>query len=161
MRKRKNVGHLTRKVLSEMKSVFLLYHEFETPELERETLIGVYSSRGAAEEAIERNRMLGGFRDWPDGFTIAETNLDEDFYKSGLSFLDHIYVSLKDTDPEEWVCVGADYLPRERYRIFQSQGDTETERWAFSPGQIVVCEKRTINGQPNCLVAVALAEEST
>lgn len=73
-----------------MTGVYLLYHQFEfrDPRLEdledRAKLIGVYSDRTAAEQAIERVKNLPGFRDYPDGFVIDEYVLNEDNWSEGF-----------------------------------------------------------------------------
>jgi hypothetical protein len=38
--------------------------------------IGWYSSRAKAIEAIERSKVLEGFRDYPDGYAIVEIEVD-------------------------------------------------------------------------------------
>lgn len=142
-----------------MQTVFVLQHEHEIGGgCENELLIGVYSSHTAAEAAIERVRSQPGFREWPDGFNIYSYVIDEDNWKEGFCSVAHILVELKGSEAPTWKCVGAESLPGDRYRIFLSEGDTDTARWAFTPGQIVRCERRTHDGEPNCLVAVELVE---
>ena len=59
--------------------VFPLYHEYERPNGYAESKgLGIYSTREKAAAAIERYRILEGFRDYPDGFVIYETTLDKD-----------------------------------------------------------------------------------
>ena len=59
--------------------IYPLCHEYELDDGELETKdLGTYSSREKALEAIERYRVLPGFRDWPDGFKIYESVLDLD-----------------------------------------------------------------------------------
>jgi hypothetical protein len=45
--------------------------------------IGVYSSKEAAEKAVERLRVQPGFCDAPDGFTIDRYTLDKDHWSDG------------------------------------------------------------------------------
>ena len=60
-----------------MNSVFILWHtnEFEDGH-EDVKLIGVYSTRQRATEALERVRDQPGFRDRPAGFEISERAID-------------------------------------------------------------------------------------
>jgi hypothetical protein len=50
------------------------------------SLIGVYSTRANAEAAIERARLLPGFKDYPEFFIIDPYKLNEDHWTSGLTF---------------------------------------------------------------------------
>ncbi|HEX9997704.1 MAG TPA: hypothetical protein VGB45_11215 [Abditibacterium sp.] len=54
-------------------------------------MIGVYSTEILAQEAIERLRLLPGFCDAPDGFTIDHYDLDADNWTSGFVTLPGIY----------------------------------------------------------------------
>ena len=47
-------------------------------------LIGIYSTRAKAEAAIDRARVLDGFRDEPDCFILDEVTLDEDNWTDGF-----------------------------------------------------------------------------
>lgn len=47
-------------------------------------LIGVYSSRGLAEKAVERMRLKPGFCETPEGFTIDLYRLDQDHWTEGF-----------------------------------------------------------------------------
>jgi len=47
-------------------------------------LIGVYSSRFAAEEAIDRLRQKPGFCDTPEGFSIDLYRVDQDHWDGGF-----------------------------------------------------------------------------
>ena len=73
-----------------MSGVYLLYHQFEfrnnkQEDLEeRAKLIGVYSSKERAEQAIERLKKKPGFRDYPDGFLIDCYELDQDNWTEGF-----------------------------------------------------------------------------
>jgi hypothetical protein len=64
--------------------VYLLWHThtFED-ECECEKLIGVYSSKHRAEEALQRAAVLPGFCDAKDGFEICPYELNEDQWTSG------------------------------------------------------------------------------
>jgi len=83
-----------------MNSVFIVQHLNVLPdEQENVKLIGVYRSFGAAVAAIERLKVLPGFRDHPTlidplndeqvaGFYVGEYELDKDHWTGG-------YVTLK------------------------------------------------------------------
>jgi len=59
--------------------VFLLWHVHAFADGEEdEKLIGVYSSLGKAEEAIERLKGQPGFVDAPEGFGIYPYAVDKD-----------------------------------------------------------------------------------
>jgi hypothetical protein len=45
--------------------------------------IGIYSTRERAEESVERSRLLPGFREAPEGFTIDLYWLDQDIWDDG------------------------------------------------------------------------------
>jgi hypothetical protein len=49
------------------------------------SLIGVYSTCQNAEAAIERAKVLPGFRDYPDYFLIDSYELNKDHWTSGFS----------------------------------------------------------------------------
>jgi hypothetical protein len=71
------------------KTVFLLWHSRpnENPIDDMDTddkLIGVYSSASEAEAAIQRKLQFVGFRDFPDGFQIAEYVLNRDAWSEGF-----------------------------------------------------------------------------
>jgi len=66
-------------------------HEFEDGE-EDVKMIGVYSTRQRAQEAVERTRALPGFRDAPDGFHIDRYLLDQDHWTEG-------YITVHNTEP--------------------------------------------------------------
>jgi len=54
------------------------------PETGRVKVIGLYSSRVMAEEAMERARVLPGFAQEPEGFTIEQYELDKDHWPRGF-----------------------------------------------------------------------------
>lgn len=47
--------------------------------------LGAYASQDAAAEAVERMKLLPGFRDEPNCFVIDEEELDEVGWKSGFT----------------------------------------------------------------------------
>ena len=65
-----------------MERAYLLQHERH--DTENVKVIGVYSSREAAEAAVERLRLALGFRDYPDGFSVDEYPLDVDHWAEGF-----------------------------------------------------------------------------
>lgn len=68
-----------------MSSVWLLWFEREQKEADDiELLIGVYRTEQAAEAAIGRLKDQPGFRDFPQGFRLAEYTLDEDHWAQGF-----------------------------------------------------------------------------
>ena len=80
-----------------MRTVFVLQHVHTLPDdVEDVKLIGVYSSRDEALKAVDRQRQHPGFRDFPllvdpsvegsgpDGFHIAEYQLDLDYWSEGF-----------------------------------------------------------------------------
>ena len=65
-----------------MEQLFVLLHSL--PETGRVKVVGVYSSRALAEAAEERTRLLPGFADEPDGFTIEQYEVDLDHWPRGF-----------------------------------------------------------------------------
>ena len=54
------------------------------PETGRTKVIGIYSSVDLAEAAIERAKVLPGFIDRPDAFTIDRYDVDMDHWSRGF-----------------------------------------------------------------------------
>jgi hypothetical protein len=65
-----------------MDPLFALLHSL--PETGRVKVVGIYSSRPLAEAAMERTRLLPGFADEPEGFTIDEYEIDKDHWPRGF-----------------------------------------------------------------------------
>ena len=69
---------------SKKRDTFVLYHAYDYGEKKEHTemkVLGVYSSRKKAKEAIERYRYLAGFCDYPKKcFQIDEYNIDYDMW---------------------------------------------------------------------------------
>jgi hypothetical protein len=65
-----------------MELLFVLLHSL--PETGRVKVVGVYSSRELAEAAVERTRLLPGFADEPDGFTIEQYEVGRDHWPRGF-----------------------------------------------------------------------------
>ena len=71
--------------LSKMKNVFVVQHAYETSWGEEEAkFIGVFTSRTAAEEAVQSLKVQPGFRDFPDHFHISEYELDVRHWEDGF-----------------------------------------------------------------------------
>ncbi|WP_443946597.1 hypothetical protein ACJVDH_05680 [Pedobacter sp. AW1-32] len=67
--------------------VYLLWHTHVNENLEDGEdvkLIGAYSTREKAEEALSRSIRLEGFKDFPEGFEISAYKLDKDEWTSGF-----------------------------------------------------------------------------
>lgn len=62
--------------------LYILLHSL--PQTGRVKVVGIYSSRGLAEEAEERSRALPGFSEEPDGFTIEQYEVDKDHWARGF-----------------------------------------------------------------------------
>jgi hypothetical protein len=63
--------------------VFLLNHVREG-DVDEPKLLGVYSSRRRAEDAIARYLDLPGFRDEQEGFVVDRYTVDEDHWREGF-----------------------------------------------------------------------------
>lgn len=65
--------------------VFVLMHTHElSPEREDFKLIGVYSTKAAAESAVKRIKVLPGFSETPEGFCVQAYPLDKDHWTDGF-----------------------------------------------------------------------------
>lgn len=72
-----------------MTLVFLLWHSRDKGNGDTDDkLVGVYSSREAAEAATQRKLTFPGFRDHPDDFEIAPYTIDQDEWSEGFG-VDH------------------------------------------------------------------------
>lgn len=66
--------------------VFVLEHVHVKDDGEEDVkLIGLYSSRARAEEAVVRLISMPGFRDTPEGFSIGEYPIDQDGWAEGYT----------------------------------------------------------------------------
>lgn len=63
--------------------VFLVQHTHDLENEEDVKIIGIYSTREKAEQAIERLRSQAGFKDCPNSFYIDRYKVDEDHWKEG------------------------------------------------------------------------------
>ena len=55
---------------------YVLTHSYEDDDHEDTKLLGVFTSRELATEASKKLVALPGFRDWPDGFSVGEYEVD-------------------------------------------------------------------------------------
>lgn len=65
-----------------MDPLFVLLHN--PSDTGRVKVIGIYSSEALAEEAMERARVLPGFIEQPDCFTIERYDVDKDHWPRGF-----------------------------------------------------------------------------
>ena len=65
-----------------MEPLFVLLHSI--PETGRVKVVGLYSSLDLAEAATARARVLPGFIDEPDGFSIEQYEIDKDHWPRGF-----------------------------------------------------------------------------
>ena len=80
----------------EFRRVYTLHHMKIGPDVDKLSVdeedpaigakeVGEYSTRQKAEEAIERLKSKPGFRDWPGGFRITYSNVDQiDAWETGF-----------------------------------------------------------------------------
>ena len=64
--------------MTEATTVWLAWHERESDGCKEFKMIGVFSTREAAEAAIDARRGKPGFADHPDGFEIGAYVVDRD-----------------------------------------------------------------------------------
>jgi hypothetical protein len=64
--------------------VFVLSHLCPGPEADDEKLLGVFSTREEADQAIAEAVLLPGFSESPDGFHIDEYVVDERCWTEGF-----------------------------------------------------------------------------
>jgi len=67
-----------------MKTLFVVFH-VRNVDVESDTikLIGIYSSKKKATDAVTRYQQKPGFSEHPIGFSIDEYHVDEDYWKEG------------------------------------------------------------------------------
>jgi hypothetical protein len=64
--------------------VFLVQHVHKQGSREVTRIIGIYSSRELAAEAVSRLQLAPGFRDSPSGFSIDEYEKNADHWLDGF-----------------------------------------------------------------------------
>lgn len=67
-----------------MKIVYLLQHLREEDDYEDIKLIGIFSSEDKANESKKKHACLPGFNESPEGFSIDEYKIDQDFWNEGF-----------------------------------------------------------------------------
>ena len=68
-----------------MKTLFIVHHVHSiSSESDNAKLLGVYSSKTNAKNAIARFRQKPGFKEHPDGFLIDEYQIDKDYWSEGF-----------------------------------------------------------------------------
>jgi hypothetical protein len=73
-----------------METVFVLHHVRSDDEFGDDAkLIGVYSTREAAESASHRLKSQPGFVDHPEGWDISRYSLDKDHWQEGFVTVVH------------------------------------------------------------------------
>jgi hypothetical protein len=65
-----------------MSPLYVLLHSL--PETGKVKVVGLYSSKALAEEAVDRAKALPGFLEEPDGFTIEQYEVDRDHWPRGF-----------------------------------------------------------------------------
>ena len=70
----------------DVRGVFIVNHSRQLPNGHEDVkLIGVYASPARAQEAIDRTRLIEGFRDYPGGFTVDQYVIDRDHWQEGFA----------------------------------------------------------------------------
>ena len=137
-----------------MKTVFVLQHEFEWCGRDEVKFIGVYASQADAESAVSRLREQPGFRDWHDGFSIDSYEVGVDHWVEGFVTVVNILVPSK-RKADSYHVAGSVWHPGDLYEISDLD---EPEDAAFSVGDVVRCEERSVEGYgESALVAIAVA----
>ncbi len=63
--------------------VYVLQHWNELPSGVKDgKLIGYYTTEALAQAALDRTKLLPGFRDAPDGFVLRVMRVDEDSFSN-------------------------------------------------------------------------------
>jgi hypothetical protein len=72
----------------DVKCVFIVQHARRFPDGREDVkLIGVYASEARAQEAVARLRLVEGFRDHPNAFSIDRYVVDHDHWADGFRAL--------------------------------------------------------------------------
>ncbi|MFK7900988.1 MAG: hypothetical protein AB8B61_09550 [Cyclobacteriaceae bacterium] len=67
-----------------MKTVFILQHSYDLDGCDETKLIGVYSTKHEAENAVHRLREQEGFKRTIEGFEIDEYEINKDHWTEGF-----------------------------------------------------------------------------
>lgn len=131
-----------------MKTVFVLQHSYEIGGHDETKFIGVYSSQGQANLAVNRLKEMPGFRDRQENFEISEYEIDKDHWTEGYASMIGINVPSKTGG---WTTVQAECLPNKTYKIHELYENDLLGQ--FKHLDIVECEERD-----NLLYAIKLAK---
>lgn len=71
--------------------ILYMVHHVNRPDTEDEDekLIGIYSTKQKAEEAVKRLSEQPGFSESPENFDIGEIGIDEDYWTEGFVTVHH------------------------------------------------------------------------
>ncbi|MFN8395022.1 MAG: hypothetical protein U0176_10275 [Bacteroidia bacterium] len=138
-----------------MESVFIVHHSYEQGDCEETKLIGIYSSRLKAEEAVERLRLQPGFKRMPEHFSIDCYQLDEDHWTEG--FASSIGLHVPDYEGN-WIVVEASLVEGDIYQIFELY--TPELLGEFKHGDTVRAEYREVEGGWYAVERVILPAET-
>ena len=127
---------------AQMRTVFVLQHEYEWCGREVVKMIGVFHTEAEAAAAVERLRGQPGFRDWPSGFAITPYELGADHWIEGFVILVPVLVPSRD-DSGGFLVAHAVWRPGDLYEL----GDVdEPENALFVKGDLVRTEERSVPG---------------
>ena len=93
-------------------TIYILSHIYKTRDGEyEEKLLGSYSSRATAQQAIKRYKRLPGFRQHPESFVIFEAVLDQDaaWIEGFFTLNPHAALIFKIVPRAEWEAESGDY----------------------------------------------------
>lgn len=68
----------------QIQKIYVVEHEYEKGGYDRLKFIGVFASRDEAKKVVRQYKKLPGFKDWPKGFIIFETQLGECQWTDGF-----------------------------------------------------------------------------
>jgi hypothetical protein len=137
-----------------MKNVYVLHHSYELEDCEETKLIGVYSSKESAKQAITRLKTQSGFCDHPNNFSIDRYQIDQDNWEDGFTTMVTVYMPLLGEGINAWRPVQAIKRTDGFYKITSHNDDPEDENWSFSNGDIVRCEPKVLNDGEEHLVII-------
>src|SRR5438128_1495215 len=93
-------------------TIYVLSHIYKTRAGEyEEKLLGSYSSRATAQQAIKRYKKLPGFRQHPESFVIFQSVLDQDaaWIEGFFTLNPHAALIFKIVPRAEWEAESGDY----------------------------------------------------
>jgi hypothetical protein len=140
-----------------MKTVFVVTHEYFWCNHDVLKIVGVYATRAEAEDAVSRTRLLPGFCDWPDDFSVDEYELGQDTETAGFATMVNILVPSKDP-LKPYVGATTSWRPGDLYEICTLDDEISPDVCRFAVGDIVRCKEQDVEGTGRALIAVELAE---